>query len=74
MPKPADPTVAQLVKTGQAGPGNKPDINYEPARVGTSLVAKPWYGYEVEMQMDTKTRAAIQDVVLTWDRASGRFR
>ena len=45
-----------------------------PARVGTSLTLKPWYGYEVEEQMDKKTRAAIQDVVLNWDRISGRFR
>ena len=70
------PTIAptRFIKPGQTGPKNAPTINYLPARIGTSLTLKPWYGYEVEEQMDKKTRAAIQDVVLSWDRATGRFR
>lgn len=70
------PTVerGRFIKPGRTGPGNEPDINYVPARVGTSLTLKPWYGYEVEVQMSKTTRAAIQDVVLEWDRASARFR
>jgi len=65
---------SRFIKPGRTGPGNAPEINYVPARVGTSLTLKPWYGYEVEAQMSKATRAALQDVVLTWDRASGRFR
>jgi hypothetical protein len=64
----------RFIKPGHKGPGNAPTINYVPARVGTSLTLKPWYGYEVEEQMSKPTRAALQDVVLQWDRASGRFR
>ncbi len=66
-----DPT--RFIKPGQTGPKNAPTVNYLPAQVGTSLTLRPWYGYEVEEQMDKRTRAAIQDVVLNWDRASGRF-
>lgn len=65
---------AHFIKPGQTGPKNAPTINYLPAQVGTSLTLKPWYGYEVEEQMNRTSRAAIQDVVLQWDRASGRFR
>jgi hypothetical protein len=65
---------SRFIRAGRAGPKNAPTINYVPARVGTSLTLKPWYGYEVEAQMDDKTRAAIQDVTLIWDRAAGRFR
>jgi hypothetical protein len=64
---------ARFIKTGQAGPKNTPTINYVPARVGTTLTLKPWYGYEVEEMMNKATRASIHDVVLTWDRTSGRF-
>jgi len=69
------PTIdpARFIRTGQAGPKNEPTINYVPARVGTSLTLKPWYGYEVEETMNKATRASIRDVVLTWDRTSGRF-
>lgn len=65
---------SRFIKSGQAGPKNAPAVNYVPARVGTGLTLKPWYGYEVEEQMDKKTRAAIQDVVLNWDRIGGCFR
>ena len=65
---------ARFIKTGRTGPTNAPKINYVPARVGTTLTLKPWYGYEVEEQMKKEMRAAIQDVVLTWDSGSGRFR
>jgi hypothetical protein len=70
------PTIepGRFIKPGRKGPGNPPKINYVPARLGTTLTLKPWYGYEVEGQMKKETRAAIQDVLLTWDRASGRFR
>jgi hypothetical protein len=64
----------RFFKPGQVGPANTPTMNYVPARIGTGLTVKPWYGYEVEAQMPDKTRAALQDVVLTWDRANGRFR
>ena len=65
---------ARFIKIGHAGPKNEPTINYVPARVGTTLTLKPWYGYEVEETMSKPTRASIHDVVLTWDRTSGRFR
>jgi hypothetical protein len=65
---------ARFIKPGMAGPTNEPKVNYVPTRVGTTLILKPWYGYEVEEQMKKQTRAAIQDVVLNWDRASRRFR
>jgi hypothetical protein len=69
------PTIdpARFIKTGQAGPRNAPTISYVPAQVGTTLTLKPWYGYEVEETMNKATRASIHDVVLTWDRTSGRF-
>jgi hypothetical protein len=64
----------RFIKPGQSGPKNTPKVNYVPARIGTSLTLKPWYGYETEETMDKKTRAAIQDVELAWDRDTGRFR
>jgi hypothetical protein len=69
------PTIdpARFIKRGQTGPGNVPKMNYVPARIGTGLTVKPWYGYEVEFQMSDKMRAALQDVVLSWDPATGRF-
>ena len=69
------PTIdaARFIKTGQAGPKNTPTINYVPARVGTTLTLKPWYGYEVEEGMSKAMRASIHDVLLAWDRTSGRF-
>ena len=66
-------TPDRFIKPGQAGPKNDPKVNYVPARIGTSLTLKPWYGYETEETMDKKTRAAIQDVILNWDRNAGRF-
>jgi hypothetical protein len=53
--------------------GLEPKINYVPARVGTALTLKPWYGYEVEEVMDAATRGAIQNVELRWDRRKGEF-
>ena len=50
-----------------------PKIDYLPARVGTALTLKPWYGYETEEQMDAATRSAIQNVELRWDRDKGIF-
>jgi hypothetical protein len=50
-----------------------PSIDYLPARVGTTLTLKPWYGYEAEEQMSATERSAIRSVVLHWDRARGRF-
>jgi hypothetical protein len=69
------PTIApsRFIKPGRTGPTNEPKINYVPARVGTSLTVKPWYGYEVEEQMPKPVRESLQDVVLDWDRAQGRF-
>lgn len=68
---------AQFLKPGQAVPkllaSRTPAINYVPARVGTSLTLKPWYGYEIEAQMDEATRSTIRDVALAWDRTQGRF-
>jgi hypothetical protein len=70
------PTVvpSRFIKPGRIGPKNEPTINYVPARVGTSLTLKPWYGYEVEETMPKAVRESLQDVVLNWDRAQGRFR
>jgi hypothetical protein len=69
---------AQFIKRGHPMPkalaGNEPKVNYVPARVGTGLTLKPWYGYETEEQMDPATRGAIRDVVLYWDRAQGVFK
>jgi hypothetical protein len=50
-----------------------PKIDYLPARVGTALTLKPWYGYEAQVQMDAATRGAIQNVELQWDRNRGIF-
>ena len=67
----------QFIKPGLAMPQRlaslTPAINYVPARVGTTLTLKPWYGYEAEEQMDRATRSAIRDVVLDWDARQGRF-
>ena len=68
---------AQFIKPGHPMPKAlarlTPKINYVPARVGTTLTLTPWYGYEVEEQMDKATRGAIGNVVLTWDPQQGRF-
>ena len=68
---------SQFIKPGHPIPkalvGAEPKVNYVPARVGTSLTLKPWYGYEIEEQMDPATRGAIRDVALRWDRAKGAF-
>jgi hypothetical protein len=68
---------AEFFPPGQAIPkalaSQIPKINYLPARLGTTLTLKPWYGYEIEEQMDKATRAAIRTVTLSWDRAQGRF-
>ncbi len=50
-----------------------PTFNYVPARVGTALTLKPWYGYEAEEGMDAATRGAIKEVELKWERAQGVF-
>lgn len=65
---------SRFIKSGCTGPTNAPTINYVPARIGTSLTLKPWYGYEVEEQMSKAVRDSLQDVVLSWDRVHGRFR
>ncbi len=68
---------SDFIKAGHPIPkalvGLEPKINYVPARVGTALTLKPWYGYEVEEGMDAATRGAIQDVELKWERAQGVF-
>jgi hypothetical protein len=68
---------AQFIKRGQPMPKRlasiTPKINYEPARVGTTLTLTPWYGYEAEETMHRATRAAIRKVVLAWDATRGRF-
>jgi hypothetical protein len=68
---------AQFIKRGQPMPKRlasiTPKINYEPARVGTTLTLTPWYGYETEETMDRATRAAIRRIVLAWDATRGRF-
>jgi hypothetical protein len=68
---------AQFIRQGQPMPKRlaslTPNINYEPARVGTTLTLTPWYGYEVEETMDRATRAAIRKIVLAWDAETGRF-
>jgi hypothetical protein len=70
-------SASQFIRAGLPMPkalaGLQPKINYVPARVGTTLTLKPWYGYEVEEQMDAATRGAIQDVELRWDRKKGTF-
>ena len=74
------PTIpsAEFIKPGSHAPKEigltDPEINYVPARVGTSLKLSPWYGYEAEEQMEeAKTRSAVRDVVLSWDKSQGRF-
>ena len=68
---------SQFIKPGRQMPkalaSLQPKINYLPARVGTTLTLKPWYGYETEEQMDAATRSAIQNVELEWDRKQGIF-
>ena len=39
-----------------------PSIDYLPARQGTTLTLKPWYGYEAEEQMRGVERNAIKRV------------
>jgi len=67
----------QFIKPGHPVPkalaSIVPRVNYEPARRGTALKLTPWYGYEVEEQMDRATRSAIRSLVLSWDRDRGRF-
>lgn len=68
----------EFIKPGHAMPkalaSLVPSINYVPARVGNSLTLSPWYGYEVEEQMDRVTKAAIRrNLVLGWDGKQGRF-
>lgn len=67
----------QFVKPGQRIPDRlksiAPSIDYLPARHGTTLTLKPWYGYEAEEQMRATERSAIRSIVLQWDRARGRF-
>ncbi len=69
---------AEFIKPGHQMPASlasiEPKINYVPARVGTTLTLTPWYGYETEEQMDKTTRAAIGNVVLDWDRETGKFK
>jgi hypothetical protein len=74
-------SAAQFIKPGRAMPaalaGVEPNVNYVPARIGTTMTLKPWYGYEVEERMqdqkDTVTRSAIRDIELRWDRNKGVF-
>ena len=68
----------EFIKPGYAMPkvlaALTPSINYVPARVGTSLTLSPWYGYEVEEQMDRATKAVVRrNLVLEWDAKQGRF-
>ena len=66
-----------FIKLGQQTPRHfvsiTPELNYVPARIGTSLMVSPWYGYESEEQTDKKERSAVRDIVLSWDRNQGRF-
>jgi len=67
----------QFVKAGHRMPDRLksivPSIGYVPARRGTTLTLKPWYGYEAEEQMRSAERAAVRSLVLHWDRERGRF-
>jgi hypothetical protein len=67
----------QFIKPGRPAPrelaATSPSIDYRPARLGTTLTLKPWYGYELEERMSRTTRAAIRNVVLDWDARQGRF-
>lgn len=68
---------AQFIQPGHPMPkalaSIEPKIDYLPARTGTTLTLKPWYGYEAEEQMDAATRSAIRNVTLEWDRNQGIF-
>ena len=68
---------SDFIKPGQQTPRHfvsiTPELNYVPARIGTSLMVSPWYGYESEEQTDKKERSAVRDIVLSWDRNQGRF-
>lgn len=67
----------QFVQAGHRMPDRlksiAPLIDYLPARHGTTLTLKPWYGYETEEQMSAAERSAIRSIVLNWDRVRGRF-
>jgi hypothetical protein len=67
----------QFVKPGHQMPERlksiAPSIDYLPARQGTTLTLKPWYGYEAEEQMSATERSAIRSIVLQWDRERGCF-
>jgi len=67
----------QFIKPGHRMPDRLksivPSIDYLPARQGTTLTLKPWYGYEAEEQMRDVERNAIRSIVLNWDRNGGRF-
>lgn len=67
----------QFIKPGHRMPDRVkslvPSIDYLPARQGTTLTLKPWYGYEAEEQMRSTERNAIRNIVLDWDRDRGRF-
>jgi hypothetical protein len=67
----------QFIRPGHLMPkalaAAQPLVNYLPARVGTTLMLKPWYGYEAEEGMTGATRAAIRNIVLDWDATQGRF-
>jgi hypothetical protein len=67
----------QFIKPGHRMPDRlksiAPSIDYLPARQGTTLTLKPWYGYEAEEQMSAAERDAIRSIVLQWDRERGHF-
>jgi hypothetical protein len=67
----------QFIKPGSRMPDRlksiAPSIDYLPARQGTTLTLKPWYGYEAEEQLRKPERDAIRSIVLDWDRNRGRF-
>jgi hypothetical protein len=67
----------QFVQPGHRMPDRlksiAPSIDYLPARQGTTLTLKPWYGYEAEEQMSATERSAIRSIVLQWDRERGHF-
>lgn len=68
---------AEFISRGHPMPkmltGLTPSIDYVPDRTGSKLTVRPWYGYEVEEQMDAATRGRIRNLVLSWDRAQERF-
>ena len=67
----------QFIKPGHRMPDRlksiAPSIDYLPARQGTTLTLKPWYGYEAEEQISAAERDAIRSIVLQWDREGGHF-